>query len=125
MENSSFSSFYSSSLLKTSDSSEGDKTNEVGTTDFNQRMFFDRKRKFMRNQFLKVQRDKQRKLQRCAQAPWLDSVNLTPDLIYRYRMKTKPIADILRDDLAVLNDIEQVCKFNSLAYMLKSTYTYN
>lgn len=68
------------------------------------------------NFFPKASLSIQKKYQRRAQAPWLENVNLTPDLIYRYQMDTKSIADVLKADLNILNENKQVFIFNTINF---------
>ncbi|ERL89149.1 hypothetical protein D910_06525 [Dendroctonus ponderosae] len=44
--------------------------------------------------------------------PWLESMTLTPDVIYRYQMSVKNIDDILKMDLNALKQIEQPVMVN-------------
>lgn len=41
--------------------------------------------------------------------PWLDNVNLTPELIYKYQVTGKTVADVLQADLNFLKTVNQVC----------------
>lgn len=43
--------------------------------------------------------------------PWLETISVTPELVYRYQMAVRDFADILESDLNVLKDINQVIAF--------------
>lgn len=40
--------------------------------------------------------------------PWLDNVNVTSDLVYRYQVTTRTITDVLQSDIEALRKIQQV-----------------
>lgn len=73
MDESSYSSFYSSFLrTETSSNEDNDKMSKQGSID--------------------------KKPWRRPEPPWLDNVAVTPDLIYRYKVTTKSISDVLMAD---------------------------
>ena len=39
---------------------------------------------------------------------WLDNVNVTPELIYRYQISTRSLRDVLKDDMCAMKNIQQV-----------------
>lgn len=39
---------------------------------------------------------------------WLDNINVTPELVYRYQINVKTLGDVLNDDLYALKGIHQV-----------------
>jgi hypothetical protein len=45
---------------------------------------------------------------------WLDNINVTPELIYRYQISTRTLNDVLNDDMYALKHINQV---NMLMYI--------
>lgn len=40
--------------------------------------------------------------------PWLKSITVTPELIYRYQMAVKGLEDVLESDLNALKQVNQV-----------------
>ncbi|KAL7017493.1 hypothetical protein ACKWTF_010400 [Chironomus riparius] len=38
---------------------------------------------------------------------WLDNINVTPELIYRYQISTRTLRDVLKDDLCAMKNIQQ------------------
>lgn len=89
MDQSSFSSFYSS-FLKTDCSSVDDNLG-ICCNDTEIESKYNRTRKPWRRE-----------------PPWLDNVNVTADLVYRYQMKTRDVNEVLKSDLKDLKLIEQV-----------------
>lgn len=100
MEESSYSSFYSS-FLKTDSSSNGKDDGEKNGKNYNSdEMQWDK----MSNQ--------RRSRPWCRpDPPWLNNVNVTPDLIYRYQITAKTIAEVLQADNCELKKINQVIFF--------------
>lgn len=90
MEESSFSSFYSS-FLKTDCSSIDDGI-----------------RICRKESELEFEKNRTRKPWRRIEPPWLDNVNVTADLVYKYQIKSREVADILKSDLKALKHINQV-----------------
>lgn len=47
---------------------------------------------------------------------WLDNINVTPELVYRYQVNARTLNDVLNDDLYALKNVHQVSlkffKFN-------------
>jgi Period protein 2/3C-terminal region len=43
---------------------------------------------------------------------WLDNINVTPELIYRYQISTRTLNDVLNDDMYALKNIHQVILFD-------------
>lgn len=41
--------------------------------------------------------------------PWVESVSVSPNLIYKYQMAVKNLDEILQMDLNTLRNTEQVC----------------
>jgi Period protein 2/3C-terminal region len=41
---------------------------------------------------------------------WLDNINVTPELVYRYQINARSLSDVLSDDLYKLKNIHQVRK---------------
>lgn len=39
---------------------------------------------------------------------WLDNINVTPELIYRYQISTRTLNDVLNTDMYALKNIHQV-----------------
>lgn len=85
MEESSYSSLYSSFLRTESSSNEES----------------DRKRQEL------IVNDRPKKLWRRPEPPWLENVTVTSDLIYRYQKTTQTIADVLAADLTSLKLLTQ------------------
>lgn len=89
-DESSYSSFYSS-FLKTdecpSSSNEGRNENDNGDMQWDKETKFPLKR---------------------STPQWLENIDLTNELIYRYQINTKTLPDILSADLNALNKIKQV-----------------
>lgn len=45
----------------------------------------------------------------CGQvAPWIEDINVTPELILKYQVKERPIEEVLYQDLKALQSITQV-----------------
>lgn len=42
--------------------------------------------------------------------PWLENVNITSDLIYRYQLQAKAVGETLQADLKTLKGVDQVHK---------------
>ncbi|XP_020277747.1 period circadian protein isoform X2 [Pseudomyrmex gracilis] len=85
-DESSSSSFYSSFLYKSSDSSNPDqKTCEVSSEDHT-----------------KCQQGMRRK-----DPPWLEDVHLTPELIYEYQMDSKTLSEVLKADMNAMKKFNQ------------------
>lgn len=91
MDQSSFSSFYSS-FLKTDCSTIDDDMGSCRKSD--NEFKYNRTRKTWRRE-----------------PPWLDNVNVTADLVYRYQMKTRDVNEVLKSDLKALKLINQVIFF--------------
>lgn len=89
MDDSSFSSFYSS-FLKTDCSSIDDGI-----------------RICRKESEIEFEKNRTRKPWR-REPPWLDNVNVTADLIYKYQIKTREINDVLKADMKALKHIQQV-----------------
>jgi hypothetical protein len=41
---------------------------------------------------------------------WLDNINVTNELVYRYQVNSRTLSDVLNDDLFALKNIHQVRK---------------
>lgn len=41
---------------------------------------------------------------------WLDNINVTNELVYRYQVNARTLTDVLNDDLYALKNIHQVSK---------------
>lgn len=39
---------------------------------------------------------------------WLENINLTSDLIYKYQLGTRALSDVLKDDMIALKNFQQV-----------------
>lgn len=89
MDDSSFSSFYSS-FLKTDCSSIDDSI-----------------RICRKESEIEFEKNRTRKPWR-REPPWLDNVNVTTDLVYKYQIKSREINDVLKSDLKALKHIQQV-----------------
>lgn len=98
MDESSYSSFYSS-FLKTDSSSGRDENNEKNQQKFS----------IDDMQWEKMPSPKRR--WRRPDPPWLDNINITPELVYRYQMTAKTIGDVLKADTVALKKINQVNTF--------------
>lgn len=85
MEESSYSSLYSS-FMRTDSSS-----NEEGSRKRSELIIIDRPKKIWRR----------------LEPPWLDNVTVTADLIYRYQKTTRTITDVLESDLRSLKLLNQ------------------
>lgn len=44
---------------------------------------------------------------------WLDNINVTPELVYRYQVNARTLNDVLNDDLYALKNVHQVSFFFS------------
>lgn len=42
--------------------------------------------------------------------PWLETVSVTPELVYRYKMAVRGLEDILEADLNTLKEVHQASK---------------
>lgn len=111
-EESSYSSFYSSFLKTDTGSGSNDDSNNADTkaksddvTYFPSKIWLSIKEIFLfQNKWQKSPQYPQRK----RDPPWLETVSVTPELIYRYQMSIKGIEDILEADLNTLNKAHQV-----------------
>lgn len=63
------------------------------------------------NHWENVSIENPKRLMDAKKPPWLENVDVTPDLIYRYQVSTKAIADILQSDSIALKKTKQVSKF--------------
>lgn len=100
MNESSYSSYYSS-ILKTDDSSTEKEYCENTPRNRCEKHQSDS---------VEMQSDKNvnpRKLWTRPEPPWLENVNVTPDLVYRYQVTERSINDILKEDLIKLTMIKQ------------------
>ncbi|XP_030767929.1 period circadian protein-like isoform X1 [Sitophilus oryzae] len=50
--------------------------------------------------------------------PWLESVSMSPELIYRYQVSVKDLEDILKNDLNVLKNVNQPMMVNDQLHQL-------
>lgn len=39
---------------------------------------------------------------------WLDNINLTPELVFRYQINARSASDVLNEDMFALKNIQQV-----------------
>lgn len=60
----------------------------------------------------------ERSYRRRSQPPWLDNVNVTSDLVYKYQMTGKTIDDVLKADLNYLKTVHQVLFEFSFVFQL-------
>lgn len=95
MDKSSYSSFYSS-FLRT----EGSSTEERIDQESNIQNEVENEKNLISSKILKR-----------PDPPWLDGICITSDLVYRYQINDKIIKDVLKSDLAVLKEINQVIFF--------------
>lgn len=92
MDESSYSSFYSSLIKTGSSSSRDDICYEA----------------LQRSRAIEYKTPNSRRPWRRPDPPWLDNVNVTPDLVYRYQLTAKTISDVLQADIESLKKIQQV-----------------
>ncbi|XP_037914579.1 period circadian protein isoform X3 [Hermetia illucens] len=99
MDESSFSSFYSS-FLKTDGSSDGPQDIEKAQSKESHEMQWEKTHSQIRRPF------------RRPEPPWLDKVTITPELVYRYQINARTITEVLKADLTALQCIRQPVMVN-------------